>query len=47
MRRELVSLAELRAALGGEGVTSLREVRYAVLEDDGHLSVIPRRRDHP
>jgi uncharacterized membrane protein YcaP (DUF421 family) len=46
MRRELMSLAELRAALRREGMGSLREVRWAVLEEDGHLSVIPRRRDH-
>ena len=43
LRRELLSLAELRAALRREGVVSLRDVRYAILEEDGHLSVIPKR----
>lgn len=42
LRRERLSLPELRAALRREGVVSLRNVRYAILEEDGHLSVIGR-----
>jgi uncharacterized membrane protein YcaP (DUF421 family) len=26
-----------------EGITTMSEVRYAILEEDGHVSVIPRR----
>jgi uncharacterized membrane protein YcaP (DUF421 family) len=41
--REHMSMPELRAALRKEGITTMSEVRYAVLEEDGHVSVIPRR----
>ena len=40
--REHMSMAELRAALRKEGIVTLGEVRYAILEEDGHVSVIPR-----
>jgi uncharacterized membrane protein YcaP (DUF421 family) len=43
LRRELMSLPELRAALRREGVVSIAEVRYAILEEDGRVSVIRRR----
>jgi uncharacterized membrane protein YcaP (DUF421 family) len=43
LRRERLSLPELRAALRREGIVSLRDVRYVLLEEDGHLSVIPSR----
>jgi uncharacterized membrane protein YcaP (DUF421 family) len=43
LAREFVSMAELRAALRKEGIASLTEVRYAILEEDGHVTVIPRR----
>lgn len=33
----------LRAALRREGVVSVGDVRYAMLEEDGHVSVIRRR----
>ncbi len=26
-----------------EGITTMSEIRYAILEEDGHVSVIPRR----
>ena len=42
LRRERLSLPELRAALRREGVVSLAGVRYVILEEDGHLSVIRR-----
>jgi uncharacterized membrane protein YcaP (DUF421 family) len=43
LRRERFSLPELRMALRQAGVVSLRDVRYAILEEDGELSVIPKR----
>lgn len=43
LRRERLSLPELRAALRKEGVVSLSNVRYVILEEDGHLSVIGKR----
>ncbi len=43
LRRERVSMPELRTALRKEGVVSLRDVRYAILEEDGHLSVLTRK----
>ena len=47
LRRERLSLPEFRAALRKQGVVSLKDVRYAVLEEDGHLSVILRRPASP
>jgi uncharacterized membrane protein YcaP (DUF421 family) len=41
--REHMSMSELRAALRKEGVATMSEVRYAILEEDGRVSVIPRR----
>jgi uncharacterized membrane protein YcaP (DUF421 family) len=43
LRRECMTLPELRAALRREGVVSVGDVRYAILEEDGHVSVIRRR----
>lgn len=43
LAREFMSLAELRAALRKEGVATMSEVRYAILEEDGHVTVIRRR----
>ena len=40
LRRERLSLPELRAALRWEGIASVRNVHYVLLEEDGHLSVI-------
>jgi uncharacterized membrane protein YcaP (DUF421 family) len=42
MRREGVTRDELMAALREHGVTTLGEVRLAVLEVDGDISVVPR-----
>jgi uncharacterized membrane protein YcaP (DUF421 family) len=36
-------MAGKRAALRKEGIATMSEVRYATLEGDGHVSVIPRR----
>ena len=41
--RECMSLPELRAALRKEGIATMSEVRYAILEEDGHVTVIPRK----
>ena len=41
--RERLSLSELRSALRREGIVSLRDVRYVLLEEDGPLSVITSR----
>ena len=38
-----MSMAELRASLRKEGVATMSEVRYAILEEDGHVTVIPRK----
>jgi len=43
LHREHMTLSELRAALRKEGVATFTEVRYAILEEDGHVTVIPRR----
>lgn len=43
LHRELMTLSELRAALRREGVVSVSDVRYAILEEDGRVSVIRRR----
>jgi uncharacterized membrane protein YcaP (DUF421 family) len=43
LARELMSMAELRASLRKEGVATMSEVRYAILEEDGHVTVIPRK----
>lgn len=43
LRRERLSLPELRAALRRDGFASLRDVHYVLLEEDGHLSVIAGR----
>jgi len=43
LRRECMTLPELRAALRREGVVSVGDVRYAILEEDGRGSAIRRR----
>jgi len=40
--REHMSMAQLRAALRKKGIAAISEVRYAILEEDGRVSVIPR-----
>src|SRR5713101_3117600 len=40
LRRERLGPRDLRAALRHHGVVSLRDVRYAFLEEDGHVSVV-------
>jgi uncharacterized membrane protein YcaP (DUF421 family) len=43
LRRERLSLHEVRASLRREGIASLRNVHYVLLEEDGHLSVLAGR----
>ena len=43
LRRERLGPRDLRAALRHHGVVSLRDIRYAFLEEDGHVSVVTRR----
>ena len=45
VRREHMTPAEFRSALRRNGVVSLRHVRFVLLEEDGHLSVIPKREE--
>ena len=40
LRRERLSLPEFRASLRQHGVVSLRDVRYVILEEDGHITVL-------
>lgn len=39
----LVGASVIIALNWKEGITTMSEVRYAILEADGHVSVIPRR----
>lgn len=43
LRRERLGPRDLRAALRHHGVVSIRDIRYAFLEEDGHVSVITGR----
>ena len=43
LRRERLGPRDLRAALRHHGVISIRDIRYAFLEEDGHVSVITGR----
>ena len=43
LRRERITIEELRAALRRNGVIDPTEVRFAVLEETGNVSVIPRQ----
>ncbi len=40
LRRERLSMPEFRAALRRHGVVSVRDVRYVILEEDGHITVL-------
>ena len=42
MRRNRLTVDELLEALRGQGISDLRDVKYAVLETSGQLSVLPR-----
>ena len=42
MEREHISVEDLNAALRKSGVADVHQVRYAVLEENGQISVIPK-----
>ncbi|WP_300412498.1 DUF421 domain-containing protein [uncultured Oscillibacter sp.] len=47
MRRNRYTLDELLEELRGQGITGVEDVKYAVLENSGHLSVLPWARTQP
>ena len=47
MRRNRYTLDELLEELRGQGITGVEEVKYAVLENSGRLSVLPWSRCQP
>lgn len=44
MRKEQISFHELKAALRDAGCASINDVHYAILENTGHITVLPRKR---
>jgi uncharacterized membrane protein YcaP (DUF421 family) len=47
IREEGLEVEEVRAAIRSHGLADIEDVRIAVLETDGSISVIPRDRDTP
>ncbi|MBQ9493663.1 MAG: DUF421 domain-containing protein [Oscillibacter sp.] len=47
MTENRYTLDELLEELRGQGFSSIESVKYAVLENSGHLSVLPWNRDQP
>jgi uncharacterized membrane protein YcaP (DUF421 family) len=47
MRKESVATNDLLTALREQGIASVSEVRYAILELDGKISVIRADAPHP
>ena len=47
MRKNRYTLDELLEELRGQGITGVEEVKYAVLENSGHLSVLPWAKYQP
>ena len=47
MRRNRYTLDELLEELRGQGISDISEVKYAVLENSGQLSVLPWTRQQP
>src|SRR5690349_15477730 len=43
MRRARMTMHELESALRTEGMCGPQEVRFALLENNGHITVIPKR----
>jgi uncharacterized membrane protein YcaP (DUF421 family) len=43
LRRERITLEDVQEEARRSQLTSLAEVQWAILEDDGHISCIPRR----
>jgi uncharacterized membrane protein YcaP (DUF421 family) len=42
LKRERLTVDDLEAALRRNGLATIEEVRFAVLEDNGQISVIPK-----
>ena len=47
MRQNRYTLDELLEELRGQGISELQDVKYAVLENSGHLSILPWTRQQP
>jgi uncharacterized membrane protein YcaP (DUF421 family) len=47
MRRNRYTLDELLEELRGQGISDIRDVKYAILENSGQLSVLPWTRNQP
>jgi uncharacterized membrane protein YcaP (DUF421 family) len=45
MRQEAIDSDDVRNAIRAHGIDSVRDVRLAVIETEGSISVIPRERD--
>ena len=43
LRRERVTLEEVQEEARRSQIASLADLQWAILEDDGHISCIPRR----
>ena len=47
MARNRYTLDELLEELRGQGYFQLRDIKYAILENSGHLSVMPFKQSQP
>jgi len=47
LKKNRIEIEELLAAMRQNGCASLKEVRYAILEVNGKISIIPNRADSP
>jgi uncharacterized membrane protein YcaP (DUF421 family) len=43
LRRERISVADIEEEARAAQISSLRELEWAILEDDGHISCIPKK----
>ena len=43
LRRERITLTEVQEEARRSQIASLADLQWAILEDDGHISCIPRR----
>ena len=47
MRKNRYTLDELLEELRGQGISDIRDVKYAILENSGHLSILPWTKCQP
>lgn len=47
MRKNRYTLDELLEELRGQGLSKIQEVKYAILENSGHLSILPWAKQQP